>query len=48
MEYDATLTVTVSQNNVAGQQPVQAWHVGGPGFVALEGGVRYAFSARAA
>jgi hypothetical protein len=47
-EYDATLTVTVSQNNVAGQQPVQAWHVGGPGFVALEGGVRYAFSPRAA
>jgi hypothetical protein len=47
-EYDANLTVRVGQNNVAGMRPVQAWHVGGPGFVALEGGLRYAFSPRAA
>ena len=47
-EYDSNLTVTVNQNTFVGSRPVQAWHVGGPGFVALEGGVRYAFSARAA
>jgi len=47
-EYDANLTVLVAQNNVAGARPVQAWHVGGPGFVALEFGARYAFSPRAA
>jgi len=47
-EYDANLTVLVAQSNVAGARPVQAWHVGGPGFVALEAGMRYAFSPRAA
>jgi hypothetical protein len=47
-EFDSNLTVLVAQNNVAGARPVQAWHVGGPGFVALEGGVRYGFSPRAA
>jgi hypothetical protein len=47
-EYDANLTVLVSQDSVAGSRPVQAWHVGGPGFVALEPGMRYAFSPRAA
>jgi len=47
-EYDANLTVPVAQSNVAGARPVQAWHVGGPGFVALEAGLRYAFSPRAA
>jgi hypothetical protein len=47
-EFDANLTVLVGQNNVAGARPVQAWHVGGPGFVALEAGARYAFSPRAA
>ena len=45
-EYDANITVTVQQNGVAGARPVQAWHVGGPGFVALGGGLRYAFSPR--
>jgi hypothetical protein len=47
-EYDANLTVLVAQTGVAGARPVQAWHVGGPGFVALEAGLRYAFSPRAA
>ncbi len=47
-EYDANLAITVAQNNVAGSRPVQAWHVGGPGFVALEAGLRYGFSPRAA
>jgi hypothetical protein len=47
-EFDANLTVLIAQNAVAGARPVQAWHVGGPGFVALEGGLRYAFSPRAA
>ncbi len=47
-EYDANLTITVNQNTFTGSRPVQAWHVGGPGFLALEGGLRYAFSARAA
>ena len=45
-EYDANLTIMVTQNNVAGSRPVEAWHVGGPGFVALEAGVRFAFSQR--
>jgi hypothetical protein len=47
-EYDTNLTVTVAQNNIAGERPVQAWHVGGPGFVALASGARFAFSPRAA
>ncbi len=47
-EYDANLAITVTQNNIAGSRPVQAWHVGGPGFVALGGGVRFAFSPRVA
>ncbi len=45
-EYDANLTILVAQNNIAGARPVEAWHVGGPGFVALEAGVRYGFSPR--
>ena len=47
-EYDANITIRVVQDNIAGSRPVQAWHVGGPGFVALEAGARYAFSPRAA
>ncbi len=47
-EYDANLTILVSQTGVSGQRPVQAWHVGGPGFAALAGGARFAFSQRAA
>ncbi len=47
-EYDSNLSITVSQNTFAGERPVQAWHVGGPGFLAFEGGLRYAFGARAA
>jgi len=47
-EFDTNLTITAEQSTYAGSRPVQAWHVGGPGFVALEGGLRYAFSQRAA
>jgi hypothetical protein len=47
-EYDANLTILVSQSSFAGQRPVQAWHVGGPGFIALAGGARFAFSPRVA
>ena len=46
-EYDSNLTIMVEQNGVPGARPVQAWHVGGPGFVAFETGLRYAYSARA-
>jgi len=44
--YASNLAVTVAQNGVAGERPVQAWHVAGPGFVTAAVGVRYAFSAR--
>jgi hypothetical protein len=47
-EYDANLTILVSQSTFVGQRPVDAWHVGGPGFIAVGGGARYAFSPRAA
>jgi len=45
-EYDANIAVSVQQNGVAGSRSVQAWHIGGPGFVALGGGARYTFSPR--
>ncbi len=47
-EYDANLTILVSQSTFAGQRPVEAWHVGGPAFIAVGGGARFAFSPRAA
>ncbi len=45
-EYDSNITVTVQENGVAGARPVQAWHVGGPAFVAVGAGLRYTFSPR--
>jgi hypothetical protein len=45
-EFDADTTVVVAQTKIAGQSPKQAWLFSGPGFVALGGGVRYAFSQR--
>ncbi len=45
-EFDADLTITVIQNGVVGQKPVQAWYFGGPWFLAAGGGVRYGFSQR--
>jgi hypothetical protein len=46
--FDASQTVMVTESGVAGQRPVLAWTTGGPFFVAVGGGARYAFSARAA
>jgi hypothetical protein len=43
-EFDANQTVLVQQTGVAGSRPIQAWHFGGPFFVAAGFGVRYAFS----
>jgi hypothetical protein len=47
-ELDAQTTVLVTQNNVAGQRPMQAWITAGPVFVAAGGGGRFALSPRAA
>ena len=47
-EYSSNLAIGVQQNGVAGDRPVQAWHVGGPGFVTLAAGARYGFSQRIA
>ncbi len=47
-EFDGHSTTVVSTSNVAGQQPVEAWKTGGPFFVLFGGGIRYAFSPRAA
>jgi hypothetical protein len=43
-EFDADQTVMVQQTGIAGSRPIQAWHFGGPFFVAAGAGVRYAFS----
>ena len=43
-EFDADTTVMVQQTGIAGSRPLQAWHFGGPFFVAAGAGVRYAFS----
>jgi hypothetical protein len=43
-EFDASQTVMVQQTGIAGSRPIQAWHFGGPFFVAAGAGVRYAFS----
>ncbi|MGH7269271.1 MAG: hypothetical protein ACREJ3_02475, partial [Polyangiaceae bacterium] len=47
-EFDAHTTTVVSQNNIAGQEPVSAWRVDSPWFLAVGGGSRYQFSRRAA
>ena len=47
-EFAANVTVTVIQNGVAGTRSVQAWELGGPGFVSVGGGARYALSPKAA
>ncbi|HEY1959151.1 MAG TPA: hypothetical protein VGH28_26235 [Polyangiaceae bacterium] len=47
-EYSSNLAITIAQNGVAGLRPVQAWHVGGPGFATLAAGLRYGFSQRVA
>jgi hypothetical protein len=47
-EFDASTTVGVVVSNVAGTRPMVAWKTGGPGFAALGGGLRYAFSPRVA
>ena len=45
-EYDAKVSVTVI--DASGSRPVDAWLPNGPVFVTVGGGIRYAFSARAA
>ncbi len=47
-EFDGHATTVVSTSNVAGQQPVNAWKTAGPFFFLVGGGIRYAFSPRAA
>jgi hypothetical protein len=46
-EFDGHMTTVVTLDNVAGQQPVNAWLTDGPFFVDLGLGVRYQFSPRA-
>lgn len=46
--FDAGQTVMVTQSGIPGQLPKVAWRVGGPGFIALGGGFRYALSQRVA
>jgi hypothetical protein len=46
-EWDAQVGVTVAQKTGAAKS-VQAWNISGPGFAAAGGGLRYAFSQRAA
>ena len=47
-EFDAGTTVQVTQRGIVGQRPMVAWATGGPVFVAVGGGARYALSARSA
>ncbi len=47
-EFDASVSVRVIVSNVPGSRPMVAWQTGGPGFAALGGGFRYAFSPRVA
>jgi hypothetical protein len=47
-EYDAQTTVFVRQSNIVGSIPLQAWVTGGPFFVDVGTGARYAFSLRSA
>jgi hypothetical protein len=46
-EFDGHTTTVVTLDNVAGQQPVNAWITDGPFFATLGAGFRYAFSPRA-
>jgi hypothetical protein len=46
--FDAGQTVSVSQTSVEGPLQKNAWRVGGPGFLGIGVGVRYAFSQRVA
>jgi hypothetical protein len=47
-EFDGSSTTVVSLTNVGGQLPVNAWKTAGPFFLLVGGGIRYAFSQRAA
>jgi hypothetical protein len=46
--FDASTVVQVGQSGIVGDRPTLAWNTGGPFFVALGGGARYAFSPRVA
>jgi hypothetical protein len=46
-EWDASVGVTVAETGTnGGGKSVDAWNVGGPGFVSLGGGLRHAFTPR--
>ena len=47
-EFDGHLTSNAALNGIAGSQRVNIWVTDGPAFVTLGGGLRYAFSLRAA
>jgi hypothetical protein len=47
-EFDAQTTVFVKPSNFVGSVPLQAWITGGPAFVDVGAGARYAFSLRTA
>ncbi|HEY5146944.1 MAG TPA: hypothetical protein VII82_09265, partial [Polyangiaceae bacterium] len=47
-EFDGHVASSVSLNGIAGTQRVNIWVTDGPWFLTLGGGVRYAFSLRAA
>ena len=47
-EWDAAVEVPVTETGTPGSKTVQAWAIGGPAFVALGGGIRYATSPRVA
>jgi hypothetical protein len=47
-QFDAKVDVTVVEQGVNGTKSVQAWTLGGPAFVAVGGGGRFAVSDRAA
>jgi hypothetical protein len=47
-EFDVHVAGVVSLDNVAGQQPVSLWLTDAPFFLTAGGGMRYAFSLRAA
>ncbi len=47
-EFSGKVAVSVRETGVTGTKQVDAWSVGGPVFAAVGGGIRYAFSPRAA
>jgi hypothetical protein len=47
-EFSGKVAVSVRETGVTGTKQVDAWALGGPIFAALGGGIRYAFSPRAA